>query len=583
VNPLVFASRPGHPLVEAVAEGIVESRHVAGATVLMDLAFDGSMGERTADEWLLVALALQSPEGEHSCLDLADMPRYVPKGAESPIAGRLLLGEGHWRSVALSLAGLVGSPDQSQQSPLILDGRRLYLARLFADECFVSDDLRVRSAKNALSVLMGGPGSGKTTLTAARLLDLLRDAPQGFSIALAAPTGKAALRMRSVLSQKVEEEARRETLDEAGFQRALAVLDASESTTVHRLLGFTPTGSRRRYVFDRSRRLPHDLVILDECSMLSLELLTNLLRAVRDDASLWIVGDADQLASVGAGTVLSDIREAARRPGSPLAKVEELDQMHRFSDEQVKALVAAVRDAGGKSGQSLDRQVAACFDVLDGAHGALKWVDPDVNRDEVEDILNATVRRARGVAAAASGDLAEEETATWFAQKDNDVQLLCVHRAGRLGVAGINQRVRAALGARAAELWYPGRPVMVTRNDRRTNLFNGDTGTVVRRPDGSKVVVLAEPIGREPVPVARIEHHELAYAMTVHKSQGSEFSEVVAIMPTEPSGLCTREMLYTAISRTKDRLTLVASRAVLDHMLRTPISRATGLADRFGA
>jgi exodeoxyribonuclease V alpha subunit len=281
--------------------------------------------------------------------------------------------------------------------------------------------------------------------------------------------------------------------------------------------------------------------------------------------------------------VLSDIREAARRPGTPLVKIEELDQMRRFSDEQVKALVAAVRDAGGKSGQSLDRQVAACFDVLDGAHGALKWVDPDVNRDEVEDILNATVRRARGVAAAASGDLAEEETATWFAQKDNDVQLLCVHRAGRLGVAGINQRVRAALGTRAAELWYPGRPVMVTRNDRRTNLFNGDTGTVVRRPDGSKVVVLSETIGREPVPVARIEHHELAYAMTVHKSQGSEFGEVVAIMPTEPSGLCTREMLYTAISRTKDRLTLVASRAVLDHMLRTPISRATGLADRFGA
>lgn len=585
MNPLVVASRPGHPLAAAVADGIVEPRHVAGAAVLMDLAFGGSAAGRSADEWLLVALALQSPEGEHSCLDLGDMARHAPEHASSAVAGTLSRGEAHWSGVARGLTGLVGTPDEAGTSLLILDGPRLYLARLFADECFVAGDLVARSgAGRELSVLMGGPGSGKTTLTAARLLDRLSTAPAGFSIALAAPTGKAALRMRSVLIQKVEQQARSATgVGAAGLERAMAVLAASESTTVHRLLGVSSSGSRSRYRFDHERRLPHDLVILDECSMLSLELLTSLLRAVRDGAGLWIVGDADQLASVGAGTVLSDIREAARRPGSPLAKVEELDQMHRFSDAQVRALVAAVRDAGGKSGSSLDRQVEAFFDVLGAASGALTWIEPDANRKKVEDVLGAAVGRAHAIAVAASGEAAEEELAAWLAQRDNDVQLLCVHRAGRLGVAGINQRIRSALGARAVEHWYPGRPVMVTRNDRRTNLFNGDTGTVVRRPDGSKVVVLSEPIGRGPVPVARIEHHELAYAMTVHKSQGSEFGQVVAIMPTEPSGLCTREMLYTAISRTRDRLTVVASRDVLEHMLRTPISRATGLADRFGA
>jgi exodeoxyribonuclease V alpha subunit len=317
--------------------------------------------------------------------------------------------------------------------------------------------------------------------------------------------------------------------------------------------------------------------------MLSLEMLTNLLRAVRDDASLWIVGDADQLASVGAGTVLADVREAARRPGTPLATIAELTDMHRFKDEQIKRLVTAVRDAGGTSGQSLEEQVARFFEVLEQPSRALRWIDPIADPGAVEGLMRDAIDRARSIAAIATGGDAEGATAEWFAETANQVQMLCVHRAGRLGVAGINQRIRSALGARAAEHWYPGRPVMVTRNNRRTNLFNGDTGTVVRRPDGSKVVLLSEPIGREPVPVARVEHHELAYAMTVHKSQGSEFSHVVAIMPTEPSGLCTREMLYTAISRTQDRLTLVATRAVLEHMLRTPISRATGLADRFGA
>jgi exodeoxyribonuclease V alpha subunit len=567
-----------------VADGIVQARHVAGTTVLMDLAFGESARERTADEWLLVALALQSPEGEHSCVDLGDMRRHVPEGAGSTAAANLLRGAEHWRSVALGLVGLVGSPDQLHHAPLVLDGRRLYLSRLFSDECFVADDLRARSARHQLFVLMGGPGSGKTTLTAERLLSVLADAPPGFSVALAAPTGKAALRMRAVLSQKVEGVLRSSSGDgRAGLDRAMAVLDASESTTVHRLLGMSPAGSRGRIRFDRRRRLPHDLVIVDECSMLSLELLTHLLRAVRDDAQLWIVGDADQLASVGAGTVLSDIREAARRPGSPLENVEQLDGMHRFKVEDITRLVTSVRDAGGLSGESLDDQVAQFFAVLDRQSSALRWIDPIADPAAVDGLLRDAIGRARSVAALASEDGAEGATADWRARLDNQVQLLCVHRAGRLGVAGINQRIRSALGVRAVEHWYPGRPVMVTRNDRRTNLFNGDTGTVVRRADGSKVVVLSEPIGREPVPVARIEHHELAYAMTVHKSQGSEFSHVVAIMPTEQSGLCTREMLYTAISRTQDRLTLVATRAVLEHMLRTPISRATGLADRFGA
>jgi len=385
------------------------------------------------------------------------------------------------------------------------------------------------------------------------------------------------MRMRTVLVERVRAVAES---DPSRRERAEVILASTDSVTVHRLLGYSRQREHGRYRFDESRRLPHDLVIVDECSMLSLEMLTNLLRAVRDDARLWIVGDPDQLASVGAGTVLADVRSAAATSGALGPRVTVLGDLHRFKDATVRGLVEAVRDAASSDGTGVDVSIERFFALLSSGSESLTWVDPVADPAAVERIVAGRIADAREVARLASAEDAEAALAARLSAPRT--QVLCVHRAGRLGVSGLNQRIRSALGAAANGLWYAGRPVMVTRNDPRTGVFNGDTGVVARRADGSSVVVLSDPIGRPPVPVSRIDHHELAYAMTVHKSQGSEFSNVVAIMPTGPSGLCTREMLYTAISRTVEHLTLVATREVLEHMLRTPISRATGLADRFG-
>ena len=577
-NPLAAAVRGAHPIAAAIADGIVADRHIAGASLLMDLAHGVEAAVRSGDEWLLVALALASPEGEHSCLDLRDMVRHVSEGLESETASRLRLGLDHWTTVAAGMTALVGRPDSADSMPMVLDGDRLYLSRMHVDECFVAEDLLRRGER--VSVLLGGPGSGKTTKTAADLLTLLGDVPEGFSVGLAAPTGKAAMRMRTVLVERVLSEAGSAALDAEKMARAERILGATESLTVHRLLGYSRHREHGRYKFDESRKLPYDLVIVDECSMLSLEMLTNLLRAVRADARLWIVGDPDQLASVGAGTVLADVRSAASVSPRVSDRMTVLQELRRFKNDAVRDLVESVRDSASNGGSDVDAAAERFFDLLSSGSPFVRWIDPTTDAAAIEHIIAGRIADARELARLAQADAAEDAVAQHLSKPRT--QVLCVHRAGRLGVSGINQRVRSALGAAANGLWYPGRPVMVTRNDPRTGIFNGDTGVVARRADGSSVVVLSDPIGRPPVPVSRIDHHELAYAMTVHKSQGSEYGHVVAVMPTEPSGLCTREMLYTAISRTVEELTLVATRAVLEHMLRTPISRATGLADRFG-
>jgi exodeoxyribonuclease V alpha subunit len=165
-------------------------------------------------------------------------------------------------------------------------------------------------------------------------------------------------------------------------------------------------------------------------------------------------------------------------------------------------------------------------------------------------------------------------------------QILCVHHRGKLGVQSINQRIRQSLGARAQKHWFVGRPVLITRNDFRTELYNGDTG-VIADINGEQVLALSDapdrkkPLELKLIEVSRVTDHALNYAMTVHKSQGSEYRHVIVMFPQKPSRICTREMLYTAISRVRDRLTIVGSEDVIRHMLETPIRRASGLADRF--
>lgn len=296
-----------------VKPGFLNARHVAGAKVLLDLAFGDKSSSREVAEWLIVALLLKTPEDEHTCLNLAEMDAYQPNSDEDNEWAPLPFVElAKWRKVVLGMPELVAVVDGKEdiERPLVLAGDRLYLARMYGDEVYVADTLKALNKADRLHVLFGGPGSGKTTKTAEALVELLGDKPHGFKVELAAPTGKAAKRMSQVIQKRVKE-MKGSTITDAAIANAVQILKPVKSKTIHKLLKFNPVADSR-YRMNESNPLDCDLLVIDESSMLSLDMLVHVLLALPQRAKLWLVGDPDQLASVGAGTVFSDIRSVAK-------------------------------------------------------------------------------------------------------------------------------------------------------------------------------------------------------------------------------------------------------------------------------
>jgi exodeoxyribonuclease V alpha subunit len=471
---------------------------------------------------------------------------------------------------------------------------RQALARLFPE----ADPDRQRLAAAVIahrwvSVLAGGPGTGKTT-TVARLLAVLRDQDPGLRIALAAPTGKAAARLGEAIGE--------ERLPDADRAR----VGEPEASTIHRLLGPLPdTSSRFRH--DRHRRLPHDVVVVDETSMVSLTLMARLLEAVRDDARVVFVGDPDQLASVEAGAVLGDLvsapdlagpaarddllaasLDAAGCASRPAANgVVRLDRNYR-NNADIAALAAAIR--AGDADAALDR--------LRGA-ASLEFVEYDdaaalTEREPagLEGLRDEVVGGAREVAAAArAGD------AVTALEQAEEHRLLCAHRRGPYGVSRWAAQVERWLDhadtdgdalvdpdrAAGAE-WWPGRPLLVTANDYDLGLYNGDTGVVVElpTPDGGTrpVAVFSRggtPLHRSPALLSGVQ---TVHALTVHRAQGSQYARVTVLLPPPESPLLTRELLYTAVTRARTRVRVVGSAEAVRAAVERPVSRASGFARR---
>jgi exodeoxyribonuclease V alpha subunit len=400
-----------------------------------------------------------------------------------------------------------------------------------------------------LMVITGGPGTGKTT-TVARLLAVLRVVTDGeaqpLRIALAAPTGKAAARMTEALRAS------------AGPSEQLA------ATTLHRLLGWRPD-SRTRFRHQRSNPLPHDVVVVDETSMLSLTMTARLLEAVRPSARLVLVGDADQLASVEAGAVLTDLVEGSR--GIDPSPVVRLTRSRRFG-QVIGELADAVRD--GEEDAVLTRLATG---------GAVTWLQPE----EAEGRLEASLAD-HAVAlqqAAEAGDLPEALRVL------DRHRLLCAHRAGPYGVAHWNRRVQELLQQRLGRDWLPdwyaGRPFLVNGNDHGLQLFNGDSGVVCRAADGSQVAALSgagEGAGPRRLATTRLPEVTTAYATTVHRSQGSQFRAVTLFLPEPTSRILTRELLYTAVTRATSEVTVVGTEEAVRAAVSRRARRATGLAPR---
>uniref|UniRef100_A0A5Q5CC45 RecBCD enzyme subunit RecD n=1 Tax=Mycobacterium sp. (strain JLS) TaxID=164757 RepID=A0A5Q5CC45_MYCSJ len=432
------------------------------------------------------------------------------------------------------------------------------LDRLFPTADFPEQRVAAEIAlSQSLTVLTGGPGTGKTT-TVARLLALLAEQASlqnrpPLRIALAAPTGKAAARLLEAVHLQIA------GLDAVDRDR-LPELTAS---TLHRLLQ-RRRDNASRFRHHRENRLPHDVIVVDETSMVSLTLMARLLEAVRPDSRLLLVGDADQLASVEAGAVLADLVDGLGARDD--VRIARLVTSHRFG-APIGALAKAIRDG----------ETDTVIGLLRDGGPDIEWFDTDNPADRLRKVLVPHALRLREAAILGDGPAA-------LATLDEH-RLLCAHRRGPYGVRHWNRQVERWLTDATGEPiwsdWYAGRPLLVTANDYGLRLYNGDTGVTVVRGDGLAAVVGS---GAGPVEfsTSRLADVETVHAMTIHKSQGSQAREVTVLLPDEESRLLTRELFYTAVTRAKAKVRVVGSEAAVRAAIERRVVRASGLAQRLG-
>lgn len=426
------------------------------------------------------------------------------------------------------------------------------------------------AARHGISLITGGPGTGKTT-TVVRLLALLLDlAPeQEMRIHLAAPTGKAAARLVASITAAL-----------ADLSDTVRARMPTQAQTLHRLLGSVAPG----------QTLASDVVVVDEASMIDLEMMARLLRSVPHHARLVLLGDRDQLASVEAGAVMAQL---CALPWLQPAIVT-LTRSHRFDPQRgIGRWARAVQEDTATPALRALWQDTPGIPLHSPAREAPHNTWPDVTRlqDGSDSEWTALVQQgwqtwrhqfaalmSPGHAAVCSDAQAADLLQSWA-----HLGVLCATREGPQGVARITQRIERCLQLPAADAlgWYAGRPVMVTRNDYALGLMNGDMGLCLPHPDGGLRVAFAEPQGgvRWLAP-ARLGAVDTVWAMTVHKSQGSEFAHVLLALPSEPSPVLTRELVYTGLTRARQRLTLWAPNPqVLLQACAQRVVRSGGLAD----
>jgi exodeoxyribonuclease V alpha subunit len=571
------------------ADGLLGAFNAAGVLVAADVHVATRLaalaGEADETVQLAAALAVRGPRLGHTCVDLTTIAATatVDVDEEVDLSALPWPEEASWLE-AVRASGLVAvgeGQDAPADRPLRLVGTTLYLDRYWREECQVAADLRAlrtratdvdldvlaqgldrffgriedadqhRAAATAIqrrfAVVGGGPGTGKTT-TVGRIVALLfeqahaagRPAPL---IAMAAPTARAAAQLEAAV-------------------HAQDVGGPVWAGTLHRLLGGRPGTTRYRH--NRGNRLPHDVVIVDESSMVELSMMARLVQAIRPSARLLLVGDPNQLTPVGAGAVLADIVSDSDTADDVVL----LEHERRFGGE-----ISAVADAIRRGDP--DATVQALRDVT--------WIE--VDPDDPAGAAALVPLRERVVATQrAVHEAAQAGQASDALEALRSFRLMCAHRRGPYGVARwtaqIEAWLEAALPGSAFEPHYLGRPLLVTRNDPALRLSNGDLGVIVRSGTDERTAAFAR--GSEVVEVrpSRLDAVETVHAMTIHKSQGSQFDTAAVLLPAVGSRLLTRELLYTAVTRARHRLLLVGTEESVRAAVERPVARASGLGAR---
>ena len=542
---------------------------------------------------LVVSLASSAIGRGNLCLNLADIAGHTVR-----VNGKELLLPRLDALLELVRSASVVTVPGKHHRPLVLDAAgRLYLYRYWRYEhelaeiilqkaAAVTDDIadvklhesierlfpesadhRQKGAamvalQRLFCVISGGPGTGKTS-TVVRILALLleQDGGRKQRIAMATPTGKAAARLKQSVNDI------RHTLNCSDEVKS-AIPD--NVVTIQRLLGSISGSTRFRH--SARNPLPFDTVIIDEASMVALPLMSALVAALKPTARLILLGDKDQLASVEAGAVLGDICSAGQEnPASPLFSVQVvLEKNYRFQQGSGIAEISRAVNAG---------QEMEALALLQGNEtGTILWQSsPD--REELRTALTSTVTEGYQSYLEAASPVEALERFDRF-------RILCALRDGPYGVSGLNNIIEKILARQGliapSSLYYPGRPILVTLNDYAMGLFNGDTGILFPDPDNGALLkaFFPTPDGEvRSIPPERLPAHETAYAMTIHKSQGSEFDRILMLLPPVDSELLTRELIYTGMTRAKKTVELWANKEVFCSSVRRKTERNSGLRD----
>ena len=497
-----------------------------------------------------------------------------------------------WQS-RLKQSNVVGAGDDYR--PLILDDNGLlYLYRYWHDEQNSAREIKQRHAVIALQdaetvkqafdvwpsiidgidwqkvavlmaltrqfcVISGGPGTGKTTIVL-RLLQSLFQQNSHYRIALAAPTGKAAARLQYVITDKEH--------------------DTIQVKTLHRLLGISPNNEQGRY--NAERPLPFDVIIVDEASMIDISLMAKLLQALAPTTRLVLLGDSQQLASVESGAVLAnlcqtamtfnadfvqlvndvldvDLSEYQSRDNSALNSVVKLQHSYRFDENSLVGQLAYAIQAG-----KADEVIQLLADA-----GPTAWQQEDDLKQLIsgyQAYFDAVMSRADALSCIQAFEI---------------YRVLCAVKQGAQSVEAVNRTIEryiAKMGWRSHHDFYHGRPIMITQNDYRQQLFNGDTGLILKNETGQLQACFLVDDELRWVDLIRLPAHETAFATTIHKSQGSEYDHVCVLLPQEDTAILNRELLYTAITRAKKDVFVLANEGIVRKTVITQHERESGLA-----